>query len=44
MRRQGHADAMNGKGSKPRPYDGKKFRSNWDTIRWGKKPRQKPKP
>lgn len=27
---------MNGKGSKPRPYDGRKFRNNWKNIRWGK--------
>lgn len=33
----------NGKGANRRPYDGKKFRSNWDGIEWGKKkPKKKP--
>lgn len=28
---------MNGKGDKPRPCDGKKYREGYDRINWGKK-------
>lgn len=34
---------MNGKGSKPRPYDGRKFRANWSAIRWGARKKRKAK-
>lgn len=27
-----------GKGDKPRPKDGNKYRSNYDQIDWGRKP------
>ena len=30
-----------GKGSKPRPYDGKVYRKRWDEINWKKE--EKPK-
>lgn len=35
--------SQNGKGSKPRPVNKKKYNENWDLINWNPKPKRSSK-